>query len=401
MDVESKMVNSAYAKINVLEARLLSVNSQRKDGIKLDGLFPNKAVVLYYNLLGDAYMNLKQATSMSSNEDVVERCLQAYESGVSCAAKELDIWDRKCHYCSSYMFCESRFFWDSLFFCIYGCVSALRLLCIYSWCKAMIVLKNKHLKARALADQTFNLASLHTHEISPESVDLLQRLRDDIMSYVSNEDNDRENKGISKSEANSIENVLKSKPKSHPIISKYVEDGEGGEYTGIAVSEVPAARRDIVMCTQSVRRIVSLPVPVQLDVVPSASLILKALDRIFRTYVRGTALPGQLAGGNTVELDGTTVSFRNFILHGPYISWKGFVMFLLDFAIAAPPAVSTRSGRSFLADVLNGDASRLPGGGVDPGDVVRAAGTAEGEAVVAPVTMIEAAVVFIGTVMLS
>lgn len=271
----------------------------------------------------------------------------------------------------------------------------------------MIVLKNKHRKAKALADQTFNLASLHTHDISKESIELLQRLRDDIMSFIPNASAEAEAVGISRSEANSIENVLKSKPKGHTTAHKLSEElgggGGGGDNAGIAISDVPSVRREIVMYTQAVRRIVSLPVPVQLDVVPSASLILKALDKIFRTYVRGTALPGQLAGGNTVELDGTTISFRNFILHGPYISWKGFVTFLLDFAIAAPPPTGTRSGRSFLLDVLNGDVSRLPGGGADPADVQRLGGTtgaagagAEGESVVAPVTMMEAAVVFIG-----
>lgn len=270
----------------------------------------------------------------------------------------------------------------------------------------MIELKRQHRKAKSLADQAFNLASMHTHDISPDSVELLQKLRDDIMSYLPVKSIDADTVGISQSEANSIEKLIKPKPKRHSSTSvqKFTEVANAGEYAGVTNADIPAIRREIVMYTHAVRRVVSLPVPVQLDVVPSASLILKALDRIFRTYVRGTALPGQLAGGNTVELDGTTVSFRNFILHGPYISWKGFVTFLLDFAIASPPPVSTRSGRSFLADVLNGDVSRLPGGGIDPADVktgalggaVQVAGPAEGEAVVAPVNMMEAAVVFIG-----
>jgi hypothetical protein len=154
----------------------------------------------------------------------------------------------------------------------------------------------------------------------------------------------------------------------------------------------------VAQCTLAVRRVVSLPVPVQLDVVSSASLILKALDKIFRTYVRGTALPGHLSGGNTVDFDGTTLTFRNFILHGPYISWKGFVHFLFDFTVAAPPALNSRLGRSFLSEVLGGNKSRLPGGGETAanGDAVGRVAEA-GEAVAAPVTMLEAAVCFIGT----
>lgn len=258
------------------------------------------------------------------------------------------------------------------------------------------MLKNNVQKAKDIADQTFNLASLHTNVINAESVELLQRLRDDIMLYVPKPDAD----GIVRrptiqSEGSAIDKVLKPPKTKAPAQHKYVDEtGEDG--TSGALSDIPAIRREIANCARAVRRIVSIPVPVQLDVVSSASLILKALDKIFRTYVRGTALPGQLAGGNTVEFDGTTLTFRNFILHGPYISWKGFVHFLLDFSIAAPPPLHTRAGKSFLSEVLNGDTSRLPGdmdeGGPDAG---RGGGTG-GEAVVAPVSMIEAAVLFVG-----
>lgn len=270
------------------------------------------------------------------------------------------------------------------------------MLLIYSWCNALILLKNKVQRAKDIADQTFNLAGLHTNVISTESVELLQRLRDDIMLYVPKPEAEGDGRRSTlQSDSTPIEKVLKPKPKPTAATYKYSEEA-GEEGTGGALSEIPPARREIAACARAVRRIVSLPVPVQLDVVSSASLILKALDKIFRTYVRGTALPGQLAGGNTVEFDGTTLTFRNFILHGPYISWKGFVHFLLDFSIAAPPPLHTRAGKSFLSEVLNGDTSRLPGdmgeGGPDAG---RGGGTG-GEAVVAPVSMIEAAVLFVG-----
>jgi hypothetical protein len=256
-------------------------------------------------------------------------------------------------------------------------------------------------EARSIADQTFNLASLHTNTISQEAVDLLQRLRDDIMSY--------QPKGESNATAKSTAPPLIVSP---DLITKTAtkksiqEDLAGGAVaagvTGYNGDDIPIHRREIAQCTLSVRRVISIPVPVQLDVVSSASLILKALDKIFRTYVRGTALPGQLSGGNTVEFDGTTLTFRNFILHGPYISWKGFVHFLLDFAIAAPPSQSSRLGRSFLAEVLDGNTARLPGGGelavgaTAGANAAAAGGAAQARAVVEPVTMLEAAVVFIG-----
>lgn len=278
---------------------------------------------------------------------------------------------------------------------------ALRLLCIFSWCNALIVLKNKVHKAKSIADQTFNAANLHTNNISLESIEILQRLRDDIMLFMPKEDESEPRRSTLKSDNSSIERILKPKHKiASTSLHKLTDEGNGEENVG-QLPEIPAIRREISQCARAVRRVVSIPVPVQLDVVSSASLILKALDKIFRTYVRGTALPGQLAGGNTVEFDGTTLTFRNFILLGPYISWKGFVHFLLDFAIARPPPLHTRSGRTFLAEVLHGDVSRLPGDmGEDPeGDTGRAAqggGAGAGETQVAPVSMIEAAVLFVG-----
>ena len=267
----------------------------------------------------------------------------------------------------------------------------------------MIVIKNKYRKARDVADQTFNQASLHTNTISKESIELLQRLRDDIMSYQPKDEVNSDERGtLTQSEGNSIENVTKQKPvKNGSTVPKQVTDNNNNledslHANGLGAHVIPPQRREVAQCTLTVRRVISIPVPVQLDIVSSASLILKALDKIFRTYVRGTALPGQLSGGNTVEFDGTTLTFRNFILHGPYISWKGFVHFLLDFAIASPPPLTTRLGRAFLVEVLNGNKSRLPGGGELIETTSGGTAGAAGEALVAPVGMLEAAVCFIG-----
>ncbi len=102
-----------------------------------------------------------------------------------------------------------------------------------------------------------------------------------------------------------------------------------------------------LMLAKHLRRIVSLPVPVMLETVTSASHILKALDRLFRAYVRGNALPGQQSGGQTVDLAGYTMTFRTFVLQGPYMSWRGFVSFLLDFSIVQLPDEKSRSGKTF------------------------------------------------------
>lgn len=246
---------------------------------------------------------------------------------------------------------------------------------------------------------------MHTHPICTDSVDLLQRLRDDIMLYQPKIGQDGEsNRVMSKEEQKSIEDALKPVSKtrsSTKALKKFTQDVSAEMLTtGGMVTPIALQRRESAQCALTVRRVISIPVPVKLDLVSSAAVILRALDKIFRTYVRGTALPGQLAGGNTVEFDGTTLTFRNFILHGPYISWKGFVHFLLDFSVAAPPPLASRLGKAFLAEVLNGNKSRLPGGedqqsgGSEKGLLVGAA--AGGDAVVAPISMLEAAVVFVG-----
>jgi hypothetical protein len=58
-------------------------------------------------------------------------------------------------------------------------------------------------------------------------------------------------------------------------------------------------------------------------------------------------MPGVLAGGSTVALDGKSMTFRTFILNGPYMSWHGFLGFLLDFRVARAPSTRTRSGRNY------------------------------------------------------
>jgi hypothetical protein len=128
-----------------------------------------------------------------------------------------------------------------------------------------------------------------------------------------------------------------------------------------------------------VRKLVSVPCAVMLESLSSSTLVLRALEKIFRAYVRGNALPGQQSGGNTVDLAGNTLSFKTFILQGPYLSWKGFLNFLLDFLIAGLPERSTKSGRRFYK-TLNIHATKE----------IETAGSE------ALLTMEEAAIVFIG-----
>lgn len=102
---------------------------------------------------------------------------------------------------------------------------------------------------------------------------------------------------------------------------------------------------------RGLRKVVALQQPVLLDGISSSAAIIKAMDRIFRAYVKGNALPGQLAGGQKVGLAGHVLSFRTFVLKGPYLSWKGFVNFLMDFNVTSFPSKETKSGKKFWSVV--------------------------------------------------
>jgi hypothetical protein len=219
-----------------------------------------------------------------------------------------------------------------------------RLLSVHTLCKAICLINSKFKKAKMIADITFESASLHTNLIDEQSINMLQRLRDDFMSYLA--DDASSQGGLASTEEedeDAIAALLKDKRhRTKKTVAEVIRPREGA-----------AANRGAEL-VRRMRRIVSLPVPVQLETIPSAAQLLKALDRIFRAYVRGNALPGQMTGGNTVDLDGKSLSFRTFILHGPYMSWRGFQSFLLDFSIARPPLPHTRSGKNYLSAMGSG-----------------------------------------------
>jgi hypothetical protein len=87
--------------------------------------------------------------------------------------------------------------------------------------------------------------------------------------------------------------------------------------------------------------------PTYLESIPSSSIILKTVDKIFRAYIRGNALPGQQTSGNTVDLAGHNISFGAFLLNGPYMSWKGFLQFLMDFGVVKLPSQQSKHGQKF------------------------------------------------------
>lgn len=166
---------------------------------------------------------------------------------------------------------------------------------------------------------------------------------------------------------------------------------------GTEESETASERRNRLAVLR-LRRAAALPAPIMFESLTSSAALLKALERIFRTYVRGNALPGQLTGGNTVEFDGLNLPQRTFILQGPYLSFAGFVRFLLDFNVASAPPAGSALAQSFEskfgaaaaaaaapAGARGGSAARSPRGSGGPD-----AGGADGL-----VPMVECALLFV------
>lgn len=198
------------------------------------------------------------------------------------------------------------------------------------------------------------LASSHINDISETALATLQQLRDEFMTYGTEPIIPEEEEGqmvagaeqkqfVETDEDDHLDITEMFAVRKRSVKFKEIENIRSQRLASIGS---PGSNKRLMLARQ-LRKTVFLPVPVMMESITSASHILKALDRAFRAYIRGNALPGQLSGGATVDLAGQTMSFRNFVLQGPYMSWKGFVSFLLDFNIAALPSNQTRSGKSF------------------------------------------------------
>jgi hypothetical protein len=222
----------------------------------------------------------------------------------------------------------------------------------FSYCDALVSIKSLHRRAKVIAQRVFDMASEHNNDISDPAMVILQQLRDTFMIFIDHKKEAKEKLAnvfdlqqfddTDEQELKAIENLFQEKKRSKK--SKEIDDIRNQR-----LGSTTANRR--LQQARNLRRLVSLPVPVMLETITSATHILKALDRIFRVYVRGNALPGQLSGGTTVDLAGQTMTFRRFVLQGPYMSWKGFIAFLLDFHIASIPSDDSRSGKNFARSI--------------------------------------------------
>lgn len=81
----------------------------------------------------------------------------------------------------------------------------------------------------------------------------------------------------------------------------------------------------------------STHIPILVENIPSSSSILSALHTIFKAYIKGNALTGQMKPMNRVSIGEKELNLSDFLLQGPFLSLKGFLRFIFDFKISFLP----------------------------------------------------------------
>jgi hypothetical protein len=220
--------------------------------------------------------------------------------------------------------------------------TGVRMMITYKYCYYLLTFALNINQAKHLALQFIEAASDLNHNLSNNEFQLLQKLRTDVlMSPIkspiallggTDEFNDQ---------------YFFARKKS----VKFADLDRLRDQRTMNQSTTNQQRLEVALRLKKVFNIGQYPL--LLESIPSSSNIFKAIDKIFRTYIKGNALPGQLASGQTVDLAGQVVSFRHFVLDGPYMSWKGFVQFLADFNIVNFPHATTTTGKKFWRTMSN------------------------------------------------
>jgi len=337
---------------------------------------------LYLTLLGDCYYKLimstrnnndiitipnnnqseniiNKAASFLNDEKCIEefsfRCMYAYEKGLQYADENLDITD------------------------------SIRLFCIVSYCRGLRDIQYAASKARKYAKKIFLKACGHNFQIDKSSVELLQKLRD-MFLIDNNEENNNlfyttgilpeysvASSGFAYDENINDEEESEDEGDDDDTLESDDAEEEGYNQDG-AVSSGRSPRKakknkekkkkrkgskhldpfsmiELEKASKhfayKLRRNAFLPTPINIEALPYGPGMLEALQRIFRAYVRGNSLAGQLVGNSRVELDGISLPVGAFILNGPYLSWKGFISIILDFNISSIPEPKSSESKGF------------------------------------------------------
>jgi len=231
--------------------------------------------------------------------------------------------------------------------------------CIYARCRGFFYLKHDASASRRLAHLAFHAAVVHM-ELDTASVELLQKLRDEFINNhkppgVLVEEEDDTETCTATTETSPVElepppltaeeeedALLASMPRGVP--SEDSKDPASATTDGVALSQYALA------VVQKLRRQVQKVESSRLDKLEQGHAYSAALNSIFKAYVRGNAMPGRNTYQHSklgVGVGGSSTTMDQFMLGGPYLSWKGFVMFLRDFNLAKRPTGKTLSSQRF------------------------------------------------------
>lgn len=289
-----------------------------------------RGMIMYWTLRGDNYFKLlkdrmqkeregKCTTANSKllgkrenskvDEELRGRCRESYDKSVDLAIKSLDPFD------------------------------PMRLLAVSSSCKFLVQFENKSKTAANLASEAFHAANSHIHANKPALTgQLLQILRDKYMSneHLQDEDNESENNEDTKlhDEFEGVDDMRKKSTHDEVESIKLIPNTKRTTYTSSFPDvNITASSTKFL---ENIKRKVHLGEPVEFEGIQSWKECLVALERIFRAFVRGNSLAGNIESGSVVSLGGVPINTATFLLQGPYMSWNGFLLLLRDFNIASP-----------------------------------------------------------------
>lgn len=187
--------------------------------------------------------------------------------------------------------------------------SNLYLRCIYQYCHILFEYQNNADKCRHIAARVLAEASDRDILLGNREIYLLQIIRNDFLVEGGRGRVARVGRwkaGPAPAKPSTIWDCFEDEP-DDSVDSEASSDDDTFEADVSAKKTRRRGRRETsgpgagadgpFAMVRYLRRLVSLPVPVLLDTIRSAPEILSALDRIFRAYVRGHALPGRDTAG--------------------------------------------------------------------------------------------------------
>ena len=278
---------------------------------------------------------------------------------------------------------------------------ALRLACLYALCRALTDLTGEYQEAKAIALATYDFGTKHVHTLTDVAVDILQRLKDEFLikeapplgdeddeddddsvlgeangtdasavgSIVVGADGEKYTSNLKKSHSSRRASLKKSNKRLNAALMESIEQ----QYTANVELARPSAIEDVnnleniaatapVPSTMSkelqdlviaIKRAMFVPSPIPLDSFSSGLEIFKALDTIFKVYIRGNALAGLQSTGSEVAISNRQLALSKFLLEGPFISWRGFSSVLVDFkALSRHDPILSSANAGFLTLAL-------------------------------------------------